>query len=73
MTLVEHDITCRALALYHEGKGAIHLDAISIADEDPCCALVIKLPGVVELLHICQVAEHVEVAHHRLASIPGLI
>ena len=70
---VEHDVPGDVDALCCRVEDAVGLDAFRVADEDPWRAPVVELANMVELLGEGETAEDAEVAHHRLASMPGLV
>ncbi len=70
---VEHDVPRNADALRCRVEDAVGLDALRIADEDSRRAPVVELADVVELLGEGETAKDAEVAHHRLAPMPGLV
>jgi hypothetical protein len=54
-------------------EDAIRLCTLGVADEDPGATSVGELVDVAELLHKRSAAEHAQVVHCRLPSMPSLI
>jgi hypothetical protein len=73
MRLIEHDITRRAHLPSHRIEDAVRLHTHGVADEYPGATLVSELVNVAELLHERPAAEHAQVVHRRLPSMPSLI
>jgi hypothetical protein len=73
MHLIKHDVMHRAHLPSHRIEDAIRLCTLGVADEDPGATLIGELVNVAELLHKRSTAEHVQVFHCRLPSMPSLI
>jgi hypothetical protein len=73
MHLIKHDITRRSHLLSRRIEGAIRLRTLGVADEDPGATPVGELVDVAKLLHKRSSAEHAQVVHCRLSSMPSLI
>jgi hypothetical protein len=73
MRLIKHDVTRRAHLPSHRIEDAIHLCTLGVADEDPDATPIGELVDVVELLHKRSAAEHVQMIHCWLPSMPSLI
>jgi hypothetical protein len=69
MRLIKHDVTRRAHLPSRRIEDAIRLCTLGVADEDPDVTLV----DVAELLHKRSAAEHAQMVHCRLPSMPRLI
>jgi hypothetical protein len=72
-SFVEHDVLGDANALCHRVEDAVGLDALRVADEDPWRAPIVELANVVELLGEGETAKDVEVVHHWLPPVLGLV
>jgi hypothetical protein len=73
MRLIKHDITRRAHLLSCRIEDAIRLCTLSVADDGPDVTPVGELVDVAELLHKCSAAEHAQMVHCQLPSMPSLI
>jgi GTP cyclohydrolase FolE2 len=73
MRLIKHDVTCRAHLPSHWIEDVIRLCTLGVADEEPGVTPVGELVDVAELLHKHSAAEHAQVIHCRLLSMPSLI
>jgi hypothetical protein len=69
MRLIKHDVTRRAHLPSRRIEDAIRLCTLGVADEDPDVTPVV----VAELLHKRSAAEHAQMVHCRLPSMPSLI
>jgi hypothetical protein len=73
MRLIKHDVTRRAHLPSHRIEDAIRLCTLGVADEDPSVTSVDEIVDVAELLHKRSAAEHAQMVHYRLSSMPSLI
>jgi hypothetical protein len=73
MRLIKHDITRHAHLPSRRIEDAIRLCTLGVADEDPGATPVGELVDVAELLHKRSTAEHTQMVHCRLPSMPSLI
>jgi hypothetical protein len=73
MRLIKHDVTRRAHLPSRRIEDAIRIHTLGVADEDPGATPIGELVDVAELLHKRSTAEHAQVVHYRLPSMPSLI
>jgi hypothetical protein len=73
MCLIKHDVTRHAHLLSRWIEDAIRLCTLGVADEDPGATPVGEPVDVAELLHKHSAAEHTQMVHYRLSSMPSLI
>jgi hypothetical protein len=73
MHLIKHDVTRRAHLSSHRIEDAIRPCTLGVADEDLGVTPVGELVDVAELLQKRSAAEHTQMVHCRLPSMPSLI
>jgi hypothetical protein len=73
MRLIKHDVTRRAHLPSRRIEDAIRLCTLGVANEDPDATPVGELVDVAELLHKLSSAEHAQMVHCQLPSMPSLI